>query len=61
MSNLAGLGWPLQTWWTGNLRGFHTKRLTEYAHLHYLCSKMVAALFVFLWNFLAKKFLLFHR
>jgi len=35
--------------------------LTEYAHLHYLCSKMVAALFVFLWNFLAKKFLLFHR
>jgi predicted dithiol-disulfide oxidoreductase (DUF899 family) len=26
MSNLAGPGWPLQTWWTGNLRGFHTKR-----------------------------------
>jgi hypothetical protein len=21
-----GRGWPLQTWWTGNLRGFHTKR-----------------------------------
>ena len=35
--------------------------LTEYAHLHYLCSKMVAALLVFLWNFLAKKFVLFHR
>ena len=35
--------------------------LTEYAHLHYLGSKMVAALFVLLWNFLAKKFLLFHR
>ena len=27
MSNLAGPGWPLQTWWTGKLRGFHTKRL----------------------------------
>jgi putative flippase GtrA len=34
--------------------------LTEYAHLHYLCSKMVAALCVFLWNFLAKKCVLFH-
>ena len=34
---------------------------TEYAHLHYLCSKMGAALVVFLWNFLAKKWLLFHR
>jgi putative flippase GtrA len=35
--------------------------LTEYAHLHYLCSKMVATLLVFLWNFLAKKYWLFHR
>jgi putative flippase GtrA len=35
--------------------------LTEYAHLHYLCSKMVSALVVFLWNFVAKKWLLFHR
>jgi putative flippase GtrA len=35
--------------------------LTEYAHLHYLFSKMVSALFVFLWNFLAKKYVLFHR
>src|SRR4029453_11519190 len=26
MSNLAGLVWPLQTWWTGKLT-FHTKRL----------------------------------
>jgi putative flippase GtrA len=34
---------------------------TEYADLHYLCSKMVAGLFVFLWNFLAKKLVLFHR
>jgi len=34
---------------------------TEYADLHYLFSKMVSALFVFLWNFLAKKFVLFHR
>jgi hypothetical protein len=22
----AQLGWPLQTWWTGSLIGFHTKR-----------------------------------
>src|SRR5215471_5377434 len=29
MSNLAGPGWPLQTWWTGKLRGFHTKRLRD--------------------------------
>jgi putative flippase GtrA len=35
--------------------------LTEYAHLHYLCSKVVSALVVFLWNFLAKKWLLFHQ
>ena len=35
--------------------------LTEYAHLHYLCSKMGSALVVFLWNFVAKKWLLFHR
>jgi putative flippase GtrA len=35
--------------------------LTEYAHLHYLFSKMVSALFVFLWNFLAKKYVLFHQ
>ena len=35
--------------------------LTEYAHLHYLYSKLVSALFVFLWNFLAKKYVLFHR
>jgi len=28
MSNWASPGWPLQTWWTGNLRGFHTKRLS---------------------------------
>jgi putative flippase GtrA len=35
--------------------------LTEYAHLYYLCSKMVSALVVFLWNFVAKKWLLFHR
>ena len=33
---------------------------TEYAHLHYLCSKMVAALCFFLWNFVVKKCVLFH-
>src|SRR5215468_6764921 len=31
MSNLAGPGWPLQTWWTGKLRGFHTKRLIQWS------------------------------
>jgi putative flippase GtrA len=35
--------------------------LTEYAHLHYLGSKMVSALVVFCWNFVAKKWVLFHR
>jgi putative flippase GtrA len=35
--------------------------LTEYAHLHYLCSKMGSALVVFCWNFVAKKWVLFHR
>ena len=34
---------------------------TEYAHLHYLHSKFVAALLIFLGNFLAKKWVLFHR
>jgi RyR domain len=31
MSNSAGRGWPLPTWWTGNLIGFHTKRLNVLA------------------------------
>ena len=35
--------------------------VTEYAHLHYLCSKVVSALVVFCWNFVAKKWVLFHR
>ena len=34
---------------------------TEYAHLHYLCSKMVSGLFALLWNCAAKKWVLFHR
>src|SRR5215467_10232591 len=29
MSHSAGRGWPLQTWWTGNLKGFHTKRYSN--------------------------------
>jgi hypothetical protein len=28
MSNLADLVWPLQTWWTGKLTLFHTKRFS---------------------------------
>jgi len=35
--------------------------LTEYVHLHYLCAKMVSALGVFCWNFVAKKWVVFHR
>ena len=35
--------------------------LTAYAHWHYLCAKMVAALVVFCWNFFAKKYLVFHQ
>jgi putative flippase GtrA len=35
--------------------------LTEYAHLHYLGAKAGSALVVFLWNFVAKKWLVFHR
>ena len=32
MSNSAGRGWPLQTWWTGNLIGLHTKRFSAFYH-----------------------------
>jgi putative flippase GtrA len=35
--------------------------LTEYVHLHYLCAKLVSALGVFCWNFVAKKWVVFHR
>jgi hypothetical protein len=28
MSNSAGRGWPLWTWWTGKFMRFHTKRLS---------------------------------
>jgi putative flippase GtrA len=35
--------------------------LTEYAHVHYLCSKMESALVVVCWNFVAKKWVVFHR
>src|SRR5262247_2696026 len=35
MNNSAGHGWPSPTWWTGNLRGFHTKRLScQYTGVH---------------------------
>ena len=32
---------------------------TEFAHLHYLVSKLIATVFVFFWNFFARKKLLF--
>lgn len=34
---------------------------TEYIRLHYLVSKIVAAVLVFLWNFAGRKFILFDR
>lgn len=34
---------------------------TEVAGLHYLISKIIAAAVVFLWNFAARKYLLFHE
>jgi hypothetical protein len=44
-----------------NMTGVCMWFFTEYAHLHYLYSKMVSGLVVFLWNFAAKKWVLFHR
>ena len=32
---------------------------TEYVHLHYLISKILSTIFVFIWNFFAKKILIF--
>jgi len=34
---------------------------TEVARFHYLFSKIIAAVAVFLWNFAARKYLLFHE
>lgn len=33
---------------------------TEYVHFHYLMSKIVSTVFVYLWNFFARKFTLFR-
>ena len=33
MHNSGGRSWPLRTWWTGSLIGFHTKRLIIFASL----------------------------
>jgi putative flippase GtrA len=33
---------------------------TEYVHFHYLVSKIISTAFVFLWNFGARKFILFR-
>ncbi len=33
---------------------------TEQAHFHYLVSKIISTIFVFLWNFGARKFILFR-
>ena len=34
---------------------------TELAGIHYLSAKIISTVVVFLWNFLARKFLLFHE
>src|SRR5262245_51715071 len=36
MNNAASRGWPLRTWWSGSLMGFHTKRLSGKRPLHRL-------------------------
>lgn len=33
---------------------------TEHIHFHYLISKIITTLLVYLWNFFARKFILFH-
>ncbi len=33
---------------------------TEHGHLHYLMSKIISTIFVFLSNFFSRKFILFH-
>ena len=35
-------------------------RFTEYLHFHYLISKIISAIVVYLWNFFARKNLLFR-
>ncbi len=35
--------------------------VTEYLSAYYLASKIVAAVIVFLWNFFARKYILFHE
>jgi putative flippase GtrA len=34
---------------------------TEYVHLHYLLSKVVSTVFIYAWNFSARKFILFNK
>ena len=41
MSNSAGRGWLLQTWWTGSLIGFHTKRLNNVVEQDHRAVKRV--------------------
>lgn len=33
---------------------------TEYVHFHYLLSKIISTVFVFMWNFFVRKFILFR-
>ena len=33
---------------------------TEWVHFHYLVSKLVSTVFVYLWNFVARKYILFR-
>ncbi len=33
---------------------------TEYAHIHYLISKVIATILVFAWNFLSRKYFIFQ-
>ena len=50
MIGVTGLGLSLLFMWF----------FTEKTHLHYLASKIIAAIFVFCWNFFVRKFTLFN-
>src|ERR1041384_1427324 len=39
LSNPVGHGWPLQTWWTGHLMPFHTKRYCVTRTVSNLCLR----------------------
>ena len=43
-----------------SLNEFFIWFFTEHIHFHYLLSKIVSTVFIYLWNFFARKFILFR-